>query len=200
MTEIVVPDQDALVTLGVTLTSPQQVNRSRWTGRRKVVGQPGIEYWSGKVAISDIATEEEERPWRAFLFGLGGPSNWFRYPLACNDHPGSNPTVGAGASNAYTLPLAGLTPSTTILAAGQYMTVPLPSGRYRAICLTAPLISDGSGHATAQFAPALGETPSLGVTVESVNPFIPMCPIEDALSIGTDNGVSGIAFDVEENR
>lgn len=200
MPEIAVPDVNELILDGPFLTAPAQVNRSGWTGKRKVVGLPGIELWSGTFAVADIATEEQERPWRAFLFGLRGPLNWFRWPLPCNDHAGSKPTVRAGAGNAYTLPLGGLVASQLILRAGQFMTVPLPSGYDRAVCLTADLISNGSGQATAQFEPALGEVPATGVTVETKTPFVRMALIERTVGLNAQNGVSSGAFKVEEAR
>ncbi len=200
MSEITVPDPEELIVTIPSLTSPQQMNRSRWTGRRKVIGQPGIEYWTGKAMLADLATEEDERQWRAFLYALGGPANWFRYYVPCNLHDGDKPTVAGGASDGYELPLTGLFPSSTILRAGQFMTVPLPSGRYRAVSLIADLVASGGGTATAQFRPALGETPTGGVTVETLDPFIPMSPVSDTLGLDTVNGVSSTSFDVEESR
>lgn len=200
MSEITVPVAEDLLLTGLDLDSPAQANRSRWTGGRKVVGQPGLELWYGTAALELISTEEEERQWRAFLFALGGPANWFRWSLPCNEHDGSKPVVGSGPGNGYTLPLSGIAPSTTIAVAGQYMTVPLPSGRYRAVCLTADLTGSGGGTATAEFRPALSEIPTVGVTVETKNPFIPMSPIESRLGLSTSQGVSGTSFGVEEYR
>lgn len=199
MAEITVPDADGLLTDELTLTAPSQVNRSGWTGARKVVGLPGIELWRGKVTIDILSTEETERPWRAFLFALRGPVNWFKLILPCNTHAGSRPTVAAGATNGYTLPLAGMA-SGTILKAGQFMTVPLPSGHKRAVVLTADLVSNGSGAGTATFEPALGEVPTLGATVETIDPYIPMAPVSSTQGLGVTDGVSGTSFDVEEAR
>lgn len=200
MPEIAVPDANELILDGPYLTVPAQVNRSGWTGKRKVVALPGIELWSGSFSLADIATEEQERPWRAFLLSLRGPVNWFRWVLPCNSHVGGKPTVRSGAGNGYTLPLAGLAPSTTILKAGQFMTVPLPSGYDRTVCLTADLVSNGSGQATATFEPALGEIPATGVTVETIDPFIRMALVDRTAGLGTQNGISGGSFKVEEAR
>lgn len=199
MSEVTVPSPGDLLLDRLELSSPTQVNRSTWTGRRKVIGLPGVERWQGAVSIADIATETEERQWRAFLFALKGPANWFRLPLPCNQHPGGRPTVAAGTTNGYTLPLAGMAANTTILRAGQFMTVPLPSGHFRAVCLKADLVSNGSGTGTASFEPALNETPTLGATVETLNPFIPMAPVEPVLGLSMSQGVSGTSLDVEES-
>lgn len=200
MSEVSVPSHDDLLKTSLRLISPWQDNPSAWTGNSKTVGQPGIERWAGAVAIGDIATEIEERQWRAFLWELSDPANWFRWLLPCQSHDGSKPVVGSGAGSAYTLPLSGLTPSASILSAGQYLVVPLPSGKYRTVGLTAALSSDGSGNATAQFRPALSETPTAGATVETLDPFIAMRPAVDTLGLDTDQGVSGTGFDVRENR
>lgn len=198
MSEITVPVPGDLLLDRLELSSPSQVNRSTWTGRRKVIGLPGVERWQGAASIANLATEEQERQWRAFLFALKGPQNWFRWPLPCNQHPGSRPTVAAGASNAYILPLAGMQANTLILRAGQFMTVPLPSGHFRAVCLTANLVANASGVANAIFEPALNETPAFGTTVETLNPFAAMAPTESIIGLATANGVSGTSFDVEE--
>ena len=200
MAEITVPDYDDLILTGLSLSAPAQVNRSKWTGRRKVVGMPGVEVWSGAFAIDTIATEAAERPWRAFLFGLRGPQNWFRWLLPCNTHIGPKPTVDSGAGSGYSLPLTGMQANALILSAGQYLTVPLPSGKYRAVCLTADLRTDASGEAVAAFEPALSETPALGATVETANPFIAMSLVETTQGFSFADGVSGASFDVEEAR
>lgn len=200
MPEITVPAHDAIQLDALTLRTPAQVNRSAWTGARKVIGLPGAEVWSGSVSISLLATNEDERQWRAFLFALGGPQGWFRAALPCAEHPGARPVVGAGASYGYTLPLAGMVPNTAILESGQFMTVPLPSGRFRTVCLTAPLVSDAGGTGTALFRPALTETPTLGATVETKAPFLPASPAGDELGLTWADGVGGTSFDVEEAR
>jgi hypothetical protein len=371
MAEITVPDPAELIISGPKLSSPAQVNRSVWTGRRKVVGLAGTQVWQASIAIADIATEEAERPWRAFLFGLEGPQNHFRLPLPCNSHIGSKPLVnanrvplsvmegdsgwrvvfnpadlaispaygdfngfrffranptatasdqlvvishtahpasafsalpgerlsvqaridafgpvgswylaiqfvradasttfeavasgtgesflsavrsgfvdvpsggspvvgayieigmesnaagaivfavsepmvtsaqpgqtvhppfapGPGSSDANTLPLDGMQPDALILPAGSFMTVPLPSGHARAVCLTADLRTNSGGQATATFKPELGEIPANNAVVETATPYIPMSPTEPLMGLDIAQGISGTAFDVEE--
>lgn len=200
MSEITVPDAEALLLDGLFLSQPAQVNRSVWTGTRKVIGMPGVELWRGRATIDILATEEEEQPWRAFLFGLDGPVNWFRWPLPCHSHIGPKPTVAGGATDGYTLPLVGMQPNARILRAGQFMAVPLPSGHWRAVCLTADLRVNADGEATASFRPALGEAPTAGATVETTDPFIPMALVQSEQGFAQSDGVSGASFDVEEAR
>lgn len=196
MSEITVPDQGEIILDRLTLSSPMQANRSAWTGRRKSVGLPGAEFWSGAVTIDLQAAEEDERAWRAFVFALGGPANWFRLKIGCEQIAVSNPTVGSGATDGYTMPMAGIGTG-TFLKAGQWLTVPLPSGRYRAVCLIADLVGSG-GTGTASFRPALGEVPTTGATIEADNPFIPFAPATDSLSLDFSQGVGSASFDVEE--
>jgi hypothetical protein len=199
MSEITVPDYDGLIIDGLSLLAPAQVNRSIWTGRRKVVGLAGTELWRGKLRIFDLSTETEERPWRAFLFGLRGPANWFKWYLPCNRHIGARPVVDTGAvAGAYTLPLTGMTASALILRAGQFMTVPLPSGASRTVCLTADLVADATGEAVATFEPALPEAPTLGATVETGAPWIAFALTAPEQGFGYDGGVAMASFDVEE--
>lgn len=200
MAEIVVPDPSALRLDGLRKLSPAQRNRSLWTGASKSIGLPGAEMWMGSVSVPDITTELDERQWRAFLFALEGPQNWFRVPLPCNQHSGMRPTVAAGATAGYSLPLAGLPAAQVVLRAGQFMTVPLPSGRFRAVCLTTDLASNAGGFGTAGFRPALTEAPTLGATVETLTPFVPMSPVSDELGLAWVDGVGSFSFDVEENR
>lgn len=200
MIEIVVPDYDEFQILTLDFDEPAQVNRSLWTAGRKVVGLPGGSYWRGNVAVENIATEQEERQWRAFLAQLRGVQNWFKAYLPCQSHIGPAPSVDTGAGNGYTLPLTGMTPSTLILEAGQHLTVPMPSGHNRAVRLTADLVTDAAGKAVAQIAPALNEVPILGAVVESANPFVPVAATETRLSLPQSNSVSGFSFDVEESQ
>jgi hypothetical protein len=200
MSEIAVPDYDGLLLDGLFLNAPAQVNRSGWTGKRKVVGMPGVELWSGRATVDTIATESEERPWRAFVFGLRGPQNWFRWPLPCHSHIGSKPLVGAATHAGYSLPLTDMQPNARILRAGQFMTVPLPSGHSRAVCLTADLIADGDGNGVAEFEPALGEIPDEGEEVETTAPFIPMSPTDSTQGFNLAEGISGASFAVEETK
>jgi hypothetical protein len=178
---------------------PAQVNTSAWTGTRKVIGLPGREKWTGKVTIGPLVTEEAERPWRAFLRGLKGVENWFRFHLPCNNHVGAKPVVAPGQSPGNSLALTGMSPSTTIARIGQFMTVPLPSGHQRAVELQADLITNASGNATAHFEPAIMEGPTAGVTVETKVPFIPVASVDRKLGLAGADGVTATSFEVEES-
>lgn len=193
-----IPDTDALILLSLNPVVPDQLNRSIWTSRSQVVGLPGAEYWTARVALEPMTTEDEERPWRAFVFGLRGRQNHFHLPIACQRHVGGKPLVNAATLSGYTLPLDGMQPSTRILKAGDFITVPLPSGHYRTVMLTADLITNSSGEATAQLNFALNEVPANNAIVETAKPFISVRSAGGENGMSWENAVSGAALDLVE--
>lgn len=198
MTEIDLPPNAILLPESLTLVVPSNVLRSEWTGHRRFVGMPGVERWRGQLATFPASTERAAQAWRAFVFGLRGPQNWFRWPLPCNKHVGTRPTVGAGAGSDYELPLEGLTPNARIARAGQFMTVPLPSGHARAVVLTADLRGDADGNAIAYFEPALNEAPVEGAIVETSEPYIPVALVDSDTTLALGGGLTAITLAVEE--
>jgi hypothetical protein len=198
MTEIIVPDHSEFIISVLDFDEPAQINSSAWTGHISIVGQPGGSFWYAEIAVTDLTTEVADRPWRGFLTALRGVQNWFKVYLPCQTHIGPAPLVAAGATAGYTLPLKGMQPSTCILDAGQHLTVPLPNGHYRAVRLTAPLITDAAGNATAQFGPALNQIPVLNAVVESANPYVPMVSTEARIPFVTTGGVSSFSFNLRE--
>lgn len=193
-----IPDRDALILLSLDPVVPDQLNRSIWTSRAQVVGLPGAEYWTARAAIEPLATENEERPWRAFVFNLRGRQNHFHLPIARQKHVGGKPLVNAATLPGYSLPLDGMQPSTIILRAGHFLTVPLPSGHYRTVMLSEDLITNSSGQATAQLNFALGEVPANNAAVETAEPFVSVRSADGATGMSWDNAVSGASFDLVE--
>lgn len=198
MTLITVPDNSNLIIQSIDHDAPAQVNRSPWTGKRKVSGLPGGEIWYATATVEDIATEEEERQWRAFLMQLRGQQNTFNLLVGCQSHLGSKPQVRSGANSGYTVPLDGMQASTTILLAGQHMTIPLPNGHNRLVQLTADLTANASGEAVASFGPALNQTPAENATVETQEPFLPVAQTNSRNGLSYSQGVSGFPLDLEE--
>lgn len=198
MSIIAVPDNEQIIIDRFDFDAPAQVNRSSWTKRSKIVDLPGGQSWHFEFHVEDITTEADERPWRVFLLQLKGPANSFRLPVACQQHEGGNPTVRSGANDGNTVPLQGLPASQTVLEAGQYMTVPLPSGHERLVMLTADLNSNGSGQGTANFIPSLDETPTAGASVETVNPWALVALPESRNGWTVSEGISGFQFSVDE--
>lgn len=151
---------------------PAQVNRSGWTGKRKVVGLPGATVWTASAEFVTIVSEANAKRWRGWFTALQGPINSF--PLLATETiqtSAANPTVRTGANAGSTVPLQGLPVNATVLVTGDLMTITLPSGHKRLVCLTAPLVTNGSGQGTASFGPELGEVPASGAPVEIQRPF-----------------------------
>jgi hypothetical protein len=199
MSEVILPDDDRIILNWVDCDTPAQVNRSKWTGGRTVIGLPGAELWKASVTLDTIETEFDERPWRAFFRKMRGVQNWFRLVVAEQLPSGARPIVASGAlAGLYTVPLKGMTPNARVLFAGQYMTLVMPSGAYRLVCLEENLQADNSGNATAQFSPALREAPAVDSFVECDQPFMPASLTETSVKIILDNAVSSASFEVEE--
>lgn len=151
---------------------PAQVNRSAWTGRSKVIGLPGIATWQMEATFVAQIGVAQGRPWRAFFMALRGQLNMFRVRgVEAVQTAAANAAVRSGGDADTTLPLEGLPANATVLRAGDLMTVTLPSGHERMVCLIAPLVSNGQGQGTATFAPELGEVPIAGSTVEIREPW-----------------------------
>lgn len=152
---------------------PAQLNRSGWTGTSKLVGLPGVAIWTLSATFSTIVGEDRAKQWRGFFASLRHQRHSFpvRAIESAAQTTAANPTVRAGAGNADTVPLQGLPLNKTVLLAGDLITVPLPSGHQRLVCLTAPLVSNGQGQGTATFGPDLGEIPAAGAMVEIREPY-----------------------------
>lgn len=201
MALLTVPDTEALILTSIRPDVPDQLNRSIWSRKGKVIGMPGAEVWRLSAVIGPLATEVEERPWRAFLHGLRGHQNHFHYPVACQRHVGPMPLVNAASEAGYSLPLDGMQPSTRVLSAGQYLTVPLPSGHKRLVMLMADLVTNGSGQATAQLNLALGEIPSNNAQIETASPYIPVISTDGnpELSYDPQSATSSASLGLEEH-
>jgi hypothetical protein len=81
MANLILPEELQLVSIKPRLVQPAQQNRSLWTGRSKIIGLPGAEYWTGQAMFRVFATEAAIRKARAFFFGLRGPVNTFDLPV-----------------------------------------------------------------------------------------------------------------------
>lgn len=149
-----------------------QVNKSAWTGTSKTVGLPGAQNWTVTAAFVTQIGQDRARRWRGFFVQVSQP--YQRFPVGAVEAPqtnAANPSVRAGAGNYNSLPLQGLPANQVVLLAGDLMTVPLPSGHQRLVCLSADLVSNGQGQCTAIFGPELGGSPAIGVVVEIREPF-----------------------------
>jgi hypothetical protein len=198
MAIIDVPDNELIVIDSFDFDTPRQFNRSEWTKRGKTIDLGGGDSWSFTFHVEDVVTEIDERPWRVFLVNLGGPANKFRLQVACSQHDNDNPTVMSGATAGNTLSMQGLPISSTALRAGQFMTVPLPSGHERLLMLVQNLNTNASGQGTAVFKPSLDEIPTAGTVVETINPWSLVRLPEARNGWKVSDGVSEFQFAADE--
>lgn len=61
--------------------TPAQINRSAWTGRSKILGLAGIEYWTARAVFRVLPREDNVRHARAFFASLRGQINTFDLPV-----------------------------------------------------------------------------------------------------------------------
>jgi hypothetical protein len=174
----------------LSLVHVQQVNRSAYTRRRKVMSNPWHSYWRlSNAEHAPIVGEENIRPWRAFFAKLDGIRNHFRYPAVDTDqHTGSVTATVLSSTNTVTFAMSGMPASVTFLPAGSRLTVRLVGGQEQLIELKVALITNGSGQATPSFWPPLRGAPIIGSTVETKRPWAVLALEEPQQSISSALG------------
>lgn len=180
---------------------PAQVNRSGWTGKRKVVGRGGAFWWSMTGEFVPIVGATNVPAWRGWFLDLEGPIHTFPVrAVEAQQTLSANPIVAAGTTNGFNVPLQGLPPSTTVLPKGSLMTITLPSGHGRLVSLSAALVTNGAGAGTAIFKQELTETPAIGAAVEIRWPYSTMSLASDfPAGWGVDPGqVYSFSIEAEE--
>lgn len=175
-----------------TLDRPAQVNRSAYTGARRVVANPWHGKWSARVELSTIVGEANVRPWRAFLAKLKGQINTFSLPATeAPQHAAANPTLAsAAAQGATSVTLASSPP----LTAGMFATFVYPSGNHQLVQLTADIAAG-----VISFEPPLREAYSAGWAIGTQVPWAMVALADSVVGWSVDAGQQyGISFDVEE--
>ena len=150
--------QDVLWTLAI----PQQKNRSEFTSRTQIVGQPGAEQWTATVQALAPVNDAEERAWHAFLALCRGAENSFYLPARPRvQTTAAAPTVTAAVAGNAAVTLS----SVANVAPGMWATVRQANGHRRLVKITAIAGSN------IQFEPALTGAPSIGVTLDIADPY-----------------------------
>lgn len=174
-----------------TLEVPQQINRSRFTGRRKVIGMPGTEKWLVQATVEPLATEAKARSWRAFTAALRGAENWFRFPAL------PSPQMSAGFANPVVQNVVAgnravaLSTSAGIVP-GMHMTINQVDGYLRLVVVV------GVVGAQVSFEPYLYRDPLVSSPVEVINPFGVMSLTGGNAGWDDSNGLTSFIFDAEE--
>lgn len=200
MALISMPSSPSPLSVKWSLRQPTQVNRSEWTGRRKVTVLAGAPRWTAEVTLPRIVRREKARPWLAFLAACQGQANSFRLPIGGRPQiPGAPKVlVNGGGQTGYTLITDGW-------GTDGWATEGLPAGSFVAVNdqllqLTADAVPV-SGAVTLAFKPYLLAPPLDNAVVEVAEPYAVMAMSQD------DNGwtqgmieLFDIAFACEEAR
>ncbi len=207
MAVIALPASPPFVRTSWVPPAQNQVNRSGWTGKRKVVRLPTSKGWRVSVSVMAISREVDAWPWKAFFAASEGEANTFLMPYCRGQYvvPGTGAAVtveavqpaDVGVQGAGSVKVGGLNVNGGLFA-GQALDVLLPSGDRQLFILTSALVGDAQGKAIATFGGGLRETPAAGAAVELRDPVCVMALVGNNTPIPSDEGVYNFAFDAEE--
>lgn len=178
------------------LVRPAQVNRSGYTGRRKVVAAPWHGRWEGSIETAPLALADAQAV-RGFLAAMRGQVN------TCRLRATESGTSTGTAIKVYLAQSAGITtlnsygwqPNSTVAKAGAMFTV-----NDQLCILTADAVSGGTGIAALSFEPPLRTAPAGDTVIEAGAPTALVALAESAFEWSADLGpVYQFSFNVEEH-
>lgn len=157
------------------LIMPSQTNISGWTGQRQTLAS-NRGWWECQLSLAPIVGQVAARPWRSFLAQARGSANDFRVPAFPRDQSALTNTVTVQGANqtGRSIVTAGWPNSTTVLQAGDYITI-----NDQLLQLTANVTSNGSGVATVSFEPPIRTSPVNGAPVVYKRPTALMYLVEE---------------------
>lgn len=195
MATITFPSTPSPASMSWRLVQPAQMNISEWTGARQVMPS-GRGWWDCNVEMPPIVGESRVNAWRAF-FGLAqGAANNFRVPVSptAQSSASSTPRINGAAQTGRSLITDGWPVSTTVLAAGQYLTI-----NDQLLQLTAAVTANASGQATISIAPAIRVSPADNALIEFKNPYALMFFTEDPGYSVEAGAVYSLSFNLRES-
>lgn len=164
------------------LVMPAQTNVSDWTGRRQTLAS-GRGWWEAQITFPPIVGTTNINAWRSFIAKSRGKANDFQVPVdpTAQSSATATPLVNGAGQTGRTLATDGWPTSTTVLVAGQFVTI-----NNQLLQLTENVTSNGSGVATLTFEPPIRTAPSDNAAIEFKNPFCLMYLVEEpTLSVET---------------
>lgn len=175
MTTITFPSSPKPSTMSWRLVQPAQQNISQWTGARQVLAS-GRGWWECSLTLPPIVGESAVNSWRAFIGLARGVTNDFRVPVneLSQSSSTATPLINGASQTGRSLNTDGWPNSTTVLYAGQFVTI-----GDQLLQLTADVTSNGSGQATISFEPAIRVSPADNAAIEFKNPYALMYFLED---------------------
>lgn len=177
-----------------SLRRPAQVNRSTYSGRRRVVASPWHSLWTANVELVPLEAADDAAV-RAMVAALQGQINTVRLPAIYEVQSAASVVVnGTHAAGVRTLATEGWTPSTLALPAGAYFEV----GDQLCV-LTAAANANGSGQANLAFEPPLRSAAADGTAVNVGEPTALMALLEDTVRWSIQAGpLTSYNFQFEE--
>lgn len=164
------------------LLMPAQTNVSDWTGRRQTLAS-GRGWWECQITFPPIVGTTNINAWRSFIAKSRGAANDFQVPVdpVAQSASTATPLVNGATQTGRTLNTDGWPVSTTVLVAGQFVTI-----NNQLLQLTENVTSNGSGVATLTFEPPIRVSPADNAAIEYKNPYCLMYLVEEpTLSVET---------------
>ena len=175
MATIAFPSSPKPASMMWRLVQPAQQNISQWTGKRQVLPS-SRGWWECAITLPPIVGETDANSWRSFFAKARGAANDFQVPAneIAQSSATATPLVNGAGQTGRTLATDGWPLSSTVLKAGQYVTI-----GNQMLQLTADVVSNGTGQATISFEPAIRVSPADNAAIEFKNPYALMYFIED---------------------
>jgi hypothetical protein len=182
MATITYPSTPKPQSMSWRLLMPAQTNVSDWTGRRQTLAS-GRGWWEAQITFPPIVGTTNINAWRSFIAKSRGAANDFQVPVdpVAQSASTATPLVNGAGQQGRTLNTDGWPLSTTVLQAGQYVTI-----NNQLLQLTENVTSNGSGVATLTFEPPVRVSPADNAAIEYKNPYCLMYLVEEpTLSVET---------------
>ena len=177
------------------LVAPAQTNVSEWTGRRQTMAS-GRGWWESQITLPPIVGTLSVNAWRSFIAKSRGGVNDFQIPVdpTAQSSATATPLVNGANQTGRQLNTDGWPLSTTVLVAGQYVTI-----NNQLLQLTENVTSNGSGVATLTFEPPIRTSPADNAAIEYKNPFCLMYMVEEP-TLSVENGyVYSLSLNLRES-
>ncbi|MAW99520.1 MAG: hypothetical protein CMN72_07705 [Sphingomonas sp.] len=143
-----------------------RVNRSALSNARQALDM-GYSWWQAAVTVTAMEVEDALE-WRVFFGRLRGPVNSFHLPVTGEpQHDGGFVVRARGAGSGYSLSSDGWPASSTVLKAGQMVTV-----GEQLMTLDADVKTSAAGIATLQFHSPLRGVVADDMVIETAMPFL----------------------------
>ena len=177
------------------LVMPSQTNVSDWTGRRQTIAS-GRGWWECQITLPPIVGTTNVNAWRSFIAKARGRANDFQIPVdpIAQSASTATPLINGASQTGRTLATDGWPVSTTVLVAGQYVTI-----NNQLLQLTENVTSNGSGVATLTFEPPIRVSPADNAAIEYKNPYCLMYFVEEP-TLSVENGyVYSLSLNLRES-